>query len=181
MHDRKLTVLIAFLAMGFFVAIGFWPMGTMAPRELPTAGFRRHHDELKRVIHDWTDMVDALHDGSPARQREIMEFSSGFLKQHVLTHAAVEERILYPAADRYGGAAISAPLRREHRLLERWVRELEDLNEPAVFCHRAHQLAGLLLAHFDVEEAVLLPVLDGHMSPERFRREVWSRMLAEIE
>jgi len=181
-HDRLMTLLVALFALGFFVAIGFWPAGTPpVTRDLPTAGFRRHHEELKNVLGDWTLMVDALHDASPSRQSEIMDFSVGFLKQHVLTHTAVEERILYPAVERYAGRELTLSLREEHRLLRSRVRDLEATPEAATFCHRAHEVAGLLAAHFDVEEAVLLPVLDRRMTPEQFRREVWARMLSEMD
>jgi len=180
-HDRNMAFVIAFLAIGFVIAIGFWPADRTEPGELPTAGFRRHHDELKRVIHRWTEQVDDLHDASPARQIEIMEFSMGFLKQHVMIHAGVEERVLYPAVERAAGAALTAPFREEHRILERRVRELEAVSEPAAFCHKSHQLAGLLTAHFEVEERVLLEVLDRRMTPDRFQREVWSRMVSELD
>jgi len=188
-HERLMTGLIAFFAVGFFIAIGFWPMSDREePRGLPTAGFRRHHDELKRTLQEWTEMVDALHEASPGRQIEIMQSAVYFLKQHLLTHAAAEERVLYPAVDRLapsGPRPFTASMRQEHRILERWVRELEGraheaLPGPAAFCHRAHEVAGLLFAHFEVEEQVLLPILDRQMTPAQFEREVWSRMLPEI-
>jgi hypothetical protein len=185
-HDRTMTLLMALLAAGFFMAIGFWPVDRPAPTDLPTAGYRRAQDELKRSLLEWSELVDALPGASPERQREIMDFAVAFLALHVLPRARVEERLLFPAVGRYADPSLMATLREEHRILERWVHELEArgheaIPDPSAFRSRAHGIAGLLLAHLEVEERVLLPVLDRRMSPDQFRREVWSLMIPDIE
>jgi hypothetical protein len=44
--------------------------------------------------------------------------------------------------------------------------------DAAAFVRRADNLLGLIWAHFEEEEMVLLPVLDETMTPEQFEREV---------
>jgi hemerythrin-like domain-containing protein len=103
------------------------------------------------------------------------------LKGHIGPHAAWEEEVLYPVVDRQAGEAqFTRSMRYEHRIVERTIGELERMAdsgaEPARFAQRAEQLLGLIHAHFEVEEEVLLPVLDSTMSREEFEREVLSRM-----
>jgi len=186
---RWMTGGIALLALGFFIAIGFWPATRPPPGEPPTAGFLRHHNELKGVLQDWTEMLDALPAAGPRRQGEIMEFSLGFLRQHLLSHEASEERVLYPAVDRLVGTGprpFTTPLRLEHRIIERWVHLLDERAassppDAAGFVRQAYELVGLLRAHFEVEETLLLPILDRKMSRDQFRREVWQKMLSDLE
>lgn len=80
-------------------------------------------------------------------------------------HLRWEERTLHPIVDRYaceGPAAFSTSLRYEHEIIYRWIDDLEDLagGDRLAFARRADNLLGLVLAHFELEEHVLFPVLD---------------------
>jgi hemerythrin-like domain-containing protein len=107
----------------------------------------------------------------------------GFLREHLIGHADWEERVLYPLVDRHAGGgpeAFTASMRLEHRIIARWTDELAreaSHREPdiGVFCARAHNLLGLVMAHLEEEEDVLLPVLDRTMTAAEFEREVMNQ------
>lgn len=85
-------------------------------------------------------------------------------------HLEWEERTVHPIVDKYaceGPAAFSASMRYEHEVIRRWLAELRDLAEgPSVaFARRADNLLGVVLAHFELEEHVLFPILDRSVSP----------------
>ena len=44
------------------------------------------------------------------------------------------------------------------------------------FARRTDNLLGLLAAHFEEEEEVLLPLVEKGMSPEQFKREIMDKM-----
>jgi hemerythrin-like domain-containing protein len=107
----------------------------------------------------------------------------GFFKDHIAAHAADEERVLYPVVREHAGHGnrlTEVPIH-EHRIVERWIAGLERAAaEPspdaAAFARDAGHLVGLLRAHFEVEEEVLLPVLDAAMTAEEFEGAVGSKM-----
>jgi hypothetical protein len=68
-------------------------------------------------------------------------------------------------------------MRYEHRVVGRWINELRaEADKPKIdaakFARRSDNLLGLLWAHFEEEEGVLLPFIDKGMSKEQFEREL---------
>lgn len=147
----------------------------------PSEPFRAEHAVLEREL----DQIDArvgkvatLDDDARARE---MGAIVSFFREHIGPHAAWEERVLYPAVDRRvptGEAEpFTASMRHDHTVVERWIGELDAMSrastpDAGAFTRRADNLLGLLRAHFEAEEDVLLPVLDRSMTPEQFRDEV---------
>lgn len=99
----------------------------------------------------------------------------GFLRGHLVPHAAAEEAVLYPAVeDAMGAPGATATMRADHVEI---VARIDRLAESAATVERrwpdanlardiAHQLVGLsaiLQLHFGKEEDVLLPVLDASL------------------
>lgn len=156
---------------------------TSGPVERPTKEFRSHHAEI--LVH--LGHVDAMAArlGQETREQQVRTMQSvvGFFKEHIGPHAMDEERVLYPAVRRRAGEGnrlTEVPIY-EHRIVERWIAGLEaEAAKPspdaAAFAQKAVHLVGLLRAHFEVEEQVLLPVLDATMTPAEFKREVGDRM-----
>jgi len=103
-----------------------------------------------------------------------------FFEKHIKPHAEWEERVLYPIVDRLAGGgpnAFTATMRYEHRVVGRWIAELRaESDKPAIdaakFARRTDNLLGLLWAHFEEEEEVLLPLIDKGMTKAEFEREV---------
>lgn len=147
--------------------------------ELVTEPFRREHAVLHEHLAHVQKHVGRIPYAGPAEQRKLMLEVLRFLRQHVLTHAHWEEQVLYPIVDRKAGngGPFTATARHEHRIVARWLDELDQAAEPdepdgRLFARKADQLIGLLLGHFEGEEEVLLPVLDRTMTPAEFERDV---------
>ena len=151
-----------------------------APRARPTQPFRDEHRELREHLSHVSAWVSQLASADPARQGELMRQALGFLKDHLVKHAEWEDRFLYPAVDRRTSNPdypFTSTMRYEHRIVGRWIGELEAMaaKEPpdvVSFVRRAFNLLGLVSAHFEEEEEVLLPILDRTMTGEEFKREL---------
>jgi hemerythrin-like domain-containing protein len=136
-----------------------------------TDDFRMEHLDLKRHLNHLRGALEELAAQEPAEQRDAMAGFVGFFEKHVLPHAAWEEAQLYPLADRLVGGTqpFTAAMRYEHHLVGRWLdalRRERDKLDAAAFARRGGELLGLVGAHFETEEEVLLPLLDQSMTPE---------------
>jgi hemerythrin-like domain-containing protein len=146
----------------------------------PTAAFRAEHREVQehlRHVHDW---VGALPTQKPAEQKKTAQKVATFFEDHIKAHAEWEERFLYPVVDKLAGGGanrFTSTMRYEHRVVGRWIAELRAESaksriDAAKFARRADNLLGLLWAHFEEEEEVLLPFIDKGLSKEQFEREL---------
>lgn len=144
----------------------------------PTAAFRAEHQNVQehlRHVHEW---VGALAAQPPAEQRRTAQKIATFFEDHIKPHAEWEEKFLYPVVDKLAGGgpnAFTSTMRYEHRIVGRWIGELRaqadsKAMDPAKFARRADNLLGLIWAHFEEEEEVLLPFIDRGMSREQFER-----------
>jgi hemerythrin-like domain-containing protein len=146
----------------------------------PTEPFRREHVGIKEHLEHLNAEVGKLSVASPSEQRASMQHVVDFVREHIKPHAEWEERVLYPAVDRRAASGpnpFTASMRYEHRIVVRWTDELAAIAAaPAAditaFARRADNLLGLIWAHFEEEEEVLLPILDRTMSREDFEREI---------
>lgn len=147
---------------------------------------RREHAVLEKDLQQRVVEVGELPGATPARAAEIQRRLLRWLDR-VLEHDDWEERVLFPAVDKYagsGGHAFTATLRHEHRLTARWLLELRGLVQEgapqAVIARRADQILGLLMAHLDTETAVLVHVLDAVTSDHVFHRDIAARMSRSV-
>lgn len=149
---------------------------TGVPR--PTEPFRQEHVEIRRHLEHVAKQVGALEKASQAESVKLMGEIVDFFEEHIRPHAAWEERALYPAVDQKAGSRpgfpFTASMRYEHKIVARWTGELDaERKRPRpdvrAFARRADNLLGLVVAHFEEEEEVLLPVLDRTMKPDEFR------------
>lgn len=146
----------------------------------PTEPFRREHAEIKEHL-DHLDVELGKLATAPAQDRAAsMQRVVGFVREHIKPHAEWEERVLYPAVDRRAASGpnpFTASMRYEHGIVGRWTDELAAIAaapapDATAFTRRADALLGLIRAHFEEEEEVLLPILDRTMSKEDFEREI---------
>jgi len=146
----------------------------------PTAAFRGEHREMQehlRQVHEW---VGALPTQQPSEQRKTAQKVATFFEKHIKPHAEWEERFLYPIVDKLAGGgpnAFTSTMRHEHRIVGRWSGELRaEADRPNIdatkFARRADNLLGLIWAHFEEEEDVLLPFIDKGMSKPQFEHEL---------
>jgi hemerythrin-like domain-containing protein len=146
----------------------------------PTNAFRAEHREMQehlRHVHEW---VGTLSTQQPPEQRKLAQKIASFFEKHIKPHAEWEERFLYPVVDKLAGGganAFTSTMRYEHRVVGRWIGELRsDADKPKIdvpkFARRADNLLGLIWAHFEEEEEVLLPLIDKVMTRAQFEREL---------
>lgn len=148
----------------------------------PTDPFRREHAEIKEHLDHLKVEVGKIGSAVPEEQQTSMAHVVRFLREHIKPHADWEERVLYPAVDRRAASGpnpFTASMRYEHRIVGRWTDELARMASASPpdttgFARRADNLLGLIWAHFEEEEEVLLPILDRAMSKEEFDREIGS-------
>jgi hemerythrin-like domain-containing protein len=93
------------------------------------------------------------------------------LDERLRPHLEWEERTIHPIVDKFaceGPAAFSASMQYEHEIIFRSIGELRwrSLDAAAVvaFSRRADNLLGIVLAHFELEEEVLFPIIDRALS-----------------
>ena len=146
----------------------------------PTEPFRREHVEIKEHLDHLKTEIGKLAAAPPGEQKASMQHVVSFVREHIKPHAEWEEQVLYPAVDRRAASGpnpFTASMRYEHRIVVRWTDELASMASSATpditaFARRADNLLGLIWAHFEEEEEVLLPILDRTMSKEDFEREI---------
>jgi hemerythrin-like domain-containing protein len=157
------------LTLGFFALLV-----KEVAREDPTNGARRTEPirqnlaRLAKIVMTTERSVETLHEVNESEQIVLMQSAVGVFKDYLLPELAAEEAVLHPAAERQRPGdrpSLTDALKREHEIMRRWIRELEELaNAPMpdrhAFERRAERLLGLIEAHFEVDEAVLYPWLD---------------------
>ncbi len=132
-----------------------------------TAPLRQARDRLRRSLDAIADRVGAL-GALPAEERAAaMRAVGAELDALLRPHLDWEERTVHPVVDKFaceGPAAFSASMRYEHEIVFRTLDELraiaDDGAPAAAFSRRADNLLGIVLAHFELEEHVLFPILD---------------------
>ena len=155
-------------------------MTTFASDQLPTASFRAEHAEVKEHLRHLDSMAGSLASQDEAKRATTAAFIVGFLTDHILTHAAWEEKHLYPAVDKRttaGARPFTGTMRYEHGIIGRGIDDLrKESAAPAFdavrFVRDTDRLLGLIAAHFEKEEEVLLPVLDESMTREQVEKEL---------
>lgn len=148
--------------------------------ERVTQPFRDEHVVIKEHLGHLEQMVDAVVAAAPAERSAAMERVVNAFEDHIAAHAAWEEEYLYPVVDRLAGNTeypFTAAMVQEHRIVGRWIGALREIQAGAspdarAFARQATKLIGLIQAHFEDEEEVLLPVIDAKMSKAEFEAEV---------
>lgn len=145
-----------------------------------TQGFLDGHAALRKqlVLHEAA--IGDLHGASRETAEVTMDRAVLFLDEEIRPHATWEELKLYPLLDAMVGGRepFTASMRREHAIIDRWIEDLAVNAASAApdvvsFARSADRLLGLIEAHFEEEEAVLLPILERrYETAEDFERAV---------
>jgi hemerythrin-like domain-containing protein len=146
----------------------------------PTESFRQEHVEIRAHLDHVRDWTGNLMQQAPDEQRKTARRIVAFFEEHIQPHAGWEEKALYPLVDRLAGGGehpFTATMRHEHRIVERWIGELaREVAKPRpdyrAFARRTDNLLGLITAHFEEEEDVLLPLIDRSLTAEQFKKEL---------
>lgn len=144
-----------------------------------TQPLRDEHKALLPHLGHILGLADEIQDGNDPGLVARVGKVHGFLRDHLLEHARVEEEALYPVVARAMGAAeATATMSRDHVEIGRLVAELGELEgqlaggaiTPAQARALRRVLYGLYAVvrlHFAKEEEVYLPLLDARLSPEQ--------------
>lgn len=146
----------------------------------PSEQFRKEHLEIKEHLAHVEKWTGTLTEEKPDEQKKTMQKIVTFFKDYIKPHAEWEEKKLYPAVDKRaskGGEVFTSSIRYEHKIVGRGIEELEkeaNAKTPDVktFSRKSFKLLGLISAHFEEEEEVLLPILDKSMTPAEFKTEI---------
>ncbi len=132
-----------------------------------TAPLRQARDRLRRSLAAIADRVGVLGALPVEARSTAMRSLAADLEALLRPHLEWEERTIHPVVDKFaceGPAAFSASMRYEHEIILRAAGELRSMADDATpvvaFSRRADNLLGVVLAHFELEEHVLLPILD---------------------
>lgn len=134
---------------------------------------RDEHAHLLPHIETLRTTADTVGHTSPDVLGTALAGLRRFLADHLIPHAEMEERLLYPAVGRVMGAAEStATMSREHVEIGRLARELGALGETAGELDEERQAAlrrvlyglyTLVKVHFAKEEEIYLPLLEKRL------------------
>lgn len=148
----------------------------------PTEAFRNEHVEMRSHLQNVENWAGNLSSLNSDEQKKTMAKIVSFFQNELEPHAQWEEKKLYPAVDKRASEGINdftASMRHEHKIVGRWIQELQKeasrpKPDPIRFTRKTDQLLGLVFAHFEAEEEVLLPILDKSMTPAEFKKEILS-------
>jgi hemerythrin-like domain-containing protein len=141
-----------------------------------TQPLRDEHRELLPLLEKVREAADAVDEG--ATVTNAMESAYEFLSAHLVPHALAEEAALYPVVARImGSPAATKTMEVDHAEVRRLTEELGKLraeladNRPSAEQARAlrrvlYGLHALIRIHFEKEESVYLPLLDGSLTSE---------------
>ena len=142
-----------------------------------TDPLRAQRDRLRETLALLSDRIGALPSLTGDAARTEMRALVAALDACLRPHLAWEERTLHPVVDKYaceGPAAFSASMRYEHEIIHRWTAELAGLSagDPRAYARQADRLLGVVLAHFELEEHVLFPILDRSLGSDAHRAQI---------
>jgi hemerythrin-like domain-containing protein len=140
-------------------------------------GLRHEHRELLPHVDGLKLAGDAVGLPSARDAFEFVDDAWRFVSEHLLVHAGAEERFLYPAFTRaLDSPDAAAILSLDHDAIRQMATELRTLRrqladhdtigrELANDLRRVlYGLHAMVRAHFEKEEAVVLPVLEARLS-----------------
>jgi hemerythrin-like domain-containing protein len=132
-----------------------------------TQGLLEGHAALRKQLEIHKAGVGDLRGASREAAQVTMDRAVMFLDEEIRPHANWEEVNLYPLLDSMigGREPFTATMRREHAIIDRGIEALAvhaaSANpDVAWFARSADRLFGLIEAHFEAEEEVLLPILE---------------------
>lgn len=159
------------------VVLGIVALSTMTAAEVDewhSKMYREEHTELNARLNDIENELQQLGKKDPQQQEKVMRDLAKKINDNWEEHSKWEEKMLYPAIDNYTQCRdypFTTTHRLEHTIIRRWISELQQLSnqgraEVQKFVLKGIELIGLLHAHRETEEKVLLPIFNKHFPPK---------------
>lgn len=150
-----------------------------------TDSLRAEHSRILSTLHALGERIEKLHESGTLGQLSLAREVIDFVNRQVAPHARAEEYTLYPAADWAAGegSRMTEIARFEHGLIARRCQALEkavSAGAPAgKLMHLCYGILGLVAAHFQATEEIVLPYLDRAFDAARFEKEVLNPLRVE--
>lgn len=151
----------------------------------PTNSLRAEHARLLETLQGLGQRIEKMHEEATLDQLALAREVLSFVSRTVAPHARAEEYTLYPAADWAAGEGshLTDIARYEHQIVARRCQALEkavSAGAPAgKLMHHCYAILGLVAAHFEVTEGVILPYLDKAFDSAKFEKEVLTPLRVE--
>jgi len=157
---------------------------TVTSAIVPKRTLIAEHATLARQVEEASEAVVAfslVEDDAELKDR--VSRLATHLGTQLSEHTRREESVVYELADqRTNGKvdSLTATLREEHRVIARWIADLgeaahQDYVDRRDLVRRAHELIGLIRAHLEIEDRLLLPLLDRTMTWDELDRAMQQR------
>ena len=181
-----ISYILALVCVAFFVTgVSRDPLCDSNGRA--TESYRQSRERLRTQLLELTQLLGTLPRLDTPQQIAVMNDVLGVLRGTLLPTFRAEEEVLFAEVERRATGSwgrMTEPMRLEHQIMRRWIEDLQTLADvmipdPQTFALRGERLLGLIDAHFQIESAVLFPVLDRTMTPAQFEHEIRSRMPQE--
>jgi hemerythrin-like domain-containing protein len=157
----------------------------MATPPRPTDALRADHAKILAALHALGQRIETLHETATLEQLALAREVIDFVNRQVAPHARAEEYTLYPAADWAAGegSRMTEVARFEHQIFTRRCQALEKAISAGApsgkLMHLCYGILGLIAAHFQVTEELILPYLDKAFDAVRFEKEVLTPLRVE--
>lgn len=170
-HWRNMALAVAVLTLGFVLVQGLWPPSArrQAPREPEKADLAGRMDEIRSLLERLPAMDEEARDQAAD---SIVSFFTcdvrfGLARRQEETYAVVDDFV-------GGRLPFSAPFRETQRLIDGRSDALAERAgkrpfDAVRFSREGIALLGILEAHLELEEAVLMPLYFRAVSPPEFR------------
>jgi hypothetical protein len=155
------------------------------PVKRPTDPLRAEHARILASLHAMGERLERLHESGTLDQLSLAREVIEFVHRQVIPHARAEEYTLYPAADWAAGegSRMTELARYEHGLIVRRCQALEKAvsagSSSGKLMHLCYGILGLVAAHFQGTEEIVLPYLDRAFDAARFEKEVLTPLRVE--
>jgi hypothetical protein len=129
---------------------------------------RDEHRRLREQADDICEAARTLPDLDPEHRAKVLEGIVVFLREEVVPHAWVDERVLYPeVVERLGDPLVTASMNYDHRAIRGWIDDIAATD--AMNLGRAQQLlyglAALITVHTWKEDELYLAALASSSWP----------------
>jgi hemerythrin-like domain-containing protein len=133
-------------------------------------------EQHAKIRSDFASLTEALQ-GFPEKATALDESKTSlifkFFNTSLSPHVQWEEKSFYPLADaciQCRRAPFTASFIREHQIINRWLAELLEISKQpdgsiSDFTKLYYQIIGLLQAHLEVEDLILIPISNQCLAP----------------
>ena len=146
-----------------------------------TQPLRDEHAELYRSIEALRQAADTINESLTSSAHDQIEQAYLFLTSRLFPHAQAEEKVLYPMVQKImGSEQATATMNRDHAEVAQLTEELGTLRvhrsqltitsiQARTLRRVLYSLYAILKLHFEKEEDIYLPMLDGKLTPDEAR------------